>query len=175
MGRDKALLRMPGGTLGERVARAVAAAAGRAVLVGSPERYGALGYPVIADLYPGEGPLGGILTALDHTGAEWNLLAACDMPGLTETWLGALLDAAGRTRADVTLPVGPSGRLETLCGVYRKSARAALETAFADGVRRVSEAVRSLPGLRTVPFEISEVSIFQNVNTPEEWAAHGAE
>jgi molybdopterin-guanine dinucleotide biosynthesis protein A len=175
MGRDKALLRLPGGMLGERVARAVAAAAGSVVLVGSPGRYGALGCPVIADLYPGEGPLGGILTALDHTSAEWNLLTACDMPGLTVPALGALLDAAERTRADVLLPVGPSGRLETLCGVYRKSARAALEAAFAAGVRRVSKAASGLPGLRMAPFEISEVSIFQNVNTPEEWAAHGAD
>jgi len=175
MGRDKALLGTRAGKLGASVARGVAAAAGSAVLVGNPERYGALGYPAIPDLYPGEGPLGGILTALAHTGATWNLVTACDMPGLTEKFLRALLEAAGRTRADVVIPVGPTGRLEPLCGVWRKSARAALEAAFAAGVRQVAHAACGTPGLRMKPFKTSEVSVFQNVNTPEEWAAHGAE
>ena len=175
MGRDKALLPAPGGTLGQQVARMVGAAAGSAVLVGSPERYGALGYPAIPDRYPGEGPLGGILTALGHTSAEWNLVTACDMPGLTENFLRGLLDAAERAGAEVLLPVGPGGRVEALCGVYRKSAGRALEAAFAAGVRKASAAASGVRGLRMVSFKVSEVSIFQNVNTPEEWAAHGAD
>jgi molybdopterin-guanine dinucleotide biosynthesis protein A len=172
MGRDKALLPLPEGPLAGRVARAVAAAAGSAVLVGCPQRYGALGYPAIPDLYPGEGPLGGILTALAHTSAQWNLLTACDMPGLTGTFLSALLDAAEASGADVLLPAGPSGRLEPLCGVYRKSAWAALHAAFAAGVRQASRAA-GLAGLRTAPFQVSPAAVLQNVNTPEEWAAHG--
>ena len=176
MGRDKALLPAPGGgTLVERVARRVGRAAGSAILVGHPRRYASLGFPAIPDLYPGEGPLGGILTALRHTSADWNLLTACDMPGLTESFLRELLDAAERSHAEALLPVGPGGRLEALCGVYRKSARAALETAFAAGVRQLSAAAGGVPGLLTIPFEVSEVSIFQNVNTPEEWAVHGAD
>jgi molybdopterin-guanine dinucleotide biosynthesis protein A len=175
MGRDKALLPAPGGTLGQFVARTVAAAAGSAVLVGGPHPYAALGFPAIPDLYPGEGPLGGILTALAHTRADLNLLTACDMPGLTGSFLCGLLDAAERCGADVLLPVGPDGRLEPLCGVYRKSAWQALDRAFAAGTRKASTAASGLPGLRTVPVDISEVSLFQNVNTPEEWAAHGAE
>jgi molybdopterin-guanine dinucleotide biosynthesis protein A len=57
MGRDKARLPYRGGALAEWVAHAVDAAAGSVTLIGNPE----LGIP---DLYPGEGPLGGILTAL---------------------------------------------------------------------------------------------------------------
>ena len=67
MGRDKALLPFRGGALAQSVARAVSATAGSVTLVGDPERYGGLGYAVIADIYPGEGPLGGILTALGNT------------------------------------------------------------------------------------------------------------
>ena len=70
MGRDKALLPLRGRALGQYIADAVATAAGRVVLIGDPERYGPLGYPVIPDRYPGEGPLGGILTALNGTDCD---------------------------------------------------------------------------------------------------------
>ena len=77
MGRDKARLPFRGGTLSSAVANAVREAAGNAILVGNPELGG------IPDLYPGEGPLGGILTVLHHTSSEWNLVVACDLPEIT--------------------------------------------------------------------------------------------
>src|SRR5438132_12062068 len=94
MGRDKAGLPYQGGTLAGAVARAVEAAAGSAILVGNP------GLGGIPDLYPGEGPLGGILTALNHTTTEWNLIVACDMPELTSSFLSGLLAQAETAACD---------------------------------------------------------------------------
>jgi len=176
MGRDKAWLPFgSAGTLGQNVARLVAAAAGTATLVGDPDRYRSLGYPVIPDLYPGQGPLGGILTALTHTPADWNLVAACDMPGLTAEFLNKLLDTARQEAADVLLPVGPAGKPEVLCAVYRKRCLPRLEEGFSSGIRKVTLAVMRASTLRSVLYQFPEVSVFQNVNTPEEWSAHGAE
>ena len=172
MGCDKALLPFRGGRLVESVAGAVRLAAGSAVLVGHPRLYEHLGYPAIADLYPGAGPLGGILTALHHSSADWNLVAACDMPELSAEFLKLLIDAtAGRPAADALVPIGPSGRPEPLCAVYHRRSRRALERALGRGVRSVRAA---LTGLRAALVSVPELKPFQNVNTPEEWAAYGA-
>lgn len=165
------MLPFRGGPLVESVARAVERAAGSATLVGPPRRYGDLGFPVLSDAYPGEGPLGGILTALRHASADWNLVVACDMPGLSAEFLGGLLDAAERSSAMALAPAGPSGRAEPLCAVYHRRALPALETAFANGARKASAAIDAA-GATLLP--ILEVAYFQNVNTPEEWACHGS-
>jgi molybdopterin-guanine dinucleotide biosynthesis protein A len=169
MGRDKALLPYGGGVLVQTVARAVELAAGSATLVGDPVPYGRLGYPVIPDAYRDEGPLGGILTALRHTSADWNLVAACDMPRLTARFLRRLLDRAERSGVDVVIPAGPSGRPEPLCAVYHRRAQPALEAAFRRGVRQAAAVLQAAP---STLLKMPEVSIFQNVNTPVEWAAH---
>jgi len=171
MGRDKALLPFRGDVLGTWVARSVAQAAGHTVLVGNPKLYSYLGFPVIPDLYAGEGPLGGILTALAHSRAEWNLVTACDMPEITAGFLSALFETAQRVGADAVLPAGPSGLPEPLCAVYHRRSLWALEAAFARGIRRVAE---GLEDLRTVLLPAAEVSLFQNVNTPPEWLAYAA-
>lgn len=167
MGRDKASLPFRGGSLAGSVARTVAAAAGSVVLVGSPSRHLGLGFPVTPDIYPGEGPLGGILSALQNTRADWNLVVACDMPELSAEFLGQLFDAAERSDADALVPRGPSGRLEPLCAVYHRRSRQALYTAFAAGERKVTAAFE---GLRIAAWPIPEMSPFQNLNTPEDWA-----
>jgi molybdopterin-guanine dinucleotide biosynthesis protein A len=171
MGRNKALLPFRGGFLAESVAQAVRLAAGSAILVGDPKVYARLPFPATPDLYPGDGPLGGILTALDHTPAHWNVVAACDMPDITAAFLTRLIEAAQRSDTDALVPIGPSGRPEPLCAVYHRRARRGLEAAFHNGVRAVSAA---LPWVRITLFPVSELTLFQNVNTPEEWAAHGA-
>jgi molybdopterin-guanine dinucleotide biosynthesis protein A len=165
MGRDKARLPFRGGDLVGAVAAMVARAAGNVTLVGHPE------LPSIPDRYPGGGPLGGILTALHHTTADWNLIVACDMPEVTAEFLAGLLARAMRSRADVLLPFGPDALPQPLCAVYHRRARAAMEDHFARGVRRVTEA---LAGLGVEPLAVAELSYFQNVNTPQDWAAYAA-
>jgi molybdopterin-guanine dinucleotide biosynthesis protein A len=165
MGRDKALLPFRGSTLAQWIARQVAAAAGSATLVGNI----ALGIP---DLYPGEGPLGGILTALEHTSAELNLIVACDMPHVETPLLRCLLEAARESDADVLLPRGPSGLVEPLCAVYQRRALLELRTRFDRGTRKITA---GLEGLAVVTLKVAEVTQFQNLNTPEDWAVHAGE
>ncbi len=171
MGRDKAYLPVSGGILAARVAEAVKAAAGNVAFVGNPERYAALGYPVVPDRYPGEGPLGGILTALYQSAAEWNLIVACDMPRLTAGFLESLLEAAEGKPLDILFPETEGGVREPLCAVYHRDARAPMERAFLAGIRKVTAAFQ---GLRVAPYPVPEVAWFTNLNTPEDWAGYAA-
>jgi molybdopterin-guanine dinucleotide biosynthesis protein A len=171
MGRDKALLPYRGGLLVEFVATAVRLAAGSAVLVGSPSRSRLPGYPNLPDIYPGEGPLSGILSVLQHSAADWNLIVACDMPEISAEFLRELLDAAERENADALIPAGPSGLLEPLCAVYHRRSRETLYQAFSGGIRKVTAA---FTGLRIAVFPVPELTPFQNVNTPEDWAGYAA-
>jgi len=169
MGRDKALLPYRGGALVESVASAVKQAAGSVALVGGAGSYEGLGFPVVADLYPGEGPLGGILSALASSSAAWNLIVACDMPEVSAKFLEELLEAAERSHADALVPRGPSGVREPLCAAYHRSSYQTLDAAFARGIRKVTAA---FGGLQVVEWPVPERMSLQNVNTPEDWAAY---
>jgi len=166
MGRDKARLPFRGGTLASAVAKAVESAAGCAVLVGHPELGG------IPDLYPGQGPLGGILTALHHTSTDWNLIVACDMPEVTPGFLRNLLDTAESRGCSVLLPESAEGCPEPLCAVYRRDVLDVMENRFHQGVRKVTAAFE---GVDVARIHIAENISFQNVNTPEDWAAYAAD
>src|SRR5277367_1066850 len=112
MGRDKAMLPYRGRPLIAHVAETVEKVlygSGHATIVGQPDRYRDLGYRVLADLYPDCGPLGGIVTALQQSAADWNLVVACDMPNLAEADLRELLDRTAATRARSIAAQGPSG------------------------------------------------------------------
>ncbi|MEO7652576.1 MAG: molybdenum cofactor guanylyltransferase [Bryobacteraceae bacterium] len=169
MGADKALLPFHGLTLAGYVAGQVAEAASTVCLVGDPACYGHLGFPVVADNYPGQGPLAGIEAALSASRAEWNLVVACDMPGVSAVLFRQLLDAAVESGADCLIPQGPTARPEPLCAVYRSSCLDAVRDALRRDVRKVTAA---LAGLRSASWNYPESPWFQNVNTPGEWAPY---
>jgi molybdopterin-guanine dinucleotide biosynthesis protein A len=166
MGRDKALLQEAGIPLLERVAGVVSQAAGNCTIVAPAGRYEGLGVPVLADLWPGEGPLGGILTVLESDAAEWNLIVAVDMPFLDTGFLTGLFVEA-RKGGETVVPVHADGGVEPLCGVYHAGALPRLRTFFQAGGRRVKDALREI-ALRTVP---APERILANINTPEQWEA----
>jgi molybdenum cofactor guanylyltransferase len=169
MGRDKALLPAGDRTLVEVVAGTVSAAAGPTALVGGPQRVLPVEFGFVWDLYPGEGPLGGILSALQSSTADWNLIVACDMPRLEVDFLRRLLDAAEQADSDALLPAGPSGRPEPLCAAYHRRCYQPLAQSFGRGLRKISTALEEV---RAVVWPVPEAFYFQNVNTPEEWAAY---
>ncbi|MCC6389844.1 MAG: molybdenum cofactor guanylyltransferase [Bryobacterales bacterium] len=167
MGKDKALLPFRGRTLVEWVAQQVKTAAGSVTLVGSAARYGFLGLPVIEDQHAGCGPLSGIEAALAHSGAEWNLVVACDMPNLTAPFLSWILKEAVAGQEDIVMPVGAGGR-EPLCAVYRRTCLPAAQDALVREQYKVSEAFRSM---RIKLLLVSEQTALVNANTPLDWEA----
>jgi molybdopterin-guanine dinucleotide biosynthesis protein A len=167
MGTDKALLALGSLTLIERAAEAVMDAAGGVVVVGDPRRYARFGFTVIEDVYPGAGPLGGIHAALAHSPSDWNLVTACDMPGLEGVWLRRLVEETGRyPHAEVLIPQA-GGRGQPLCAMYRRSCLAAIQEALERGRYKIMDAL--LP-LAVVGIEMDGEARFRNVNTPEDWS-----
>lgn len=169
MGRDKALLPFHGATLGQTVAEVVGAAAGQVYMVGKNQPYPFRCDGFISDIYAEAGPLGGIISALQWTPADWNLIVACDMPALKIDFLRQMLDVAEQSAADAVIPAGPSGRLEPVCAAYHRRSLQGLSSAFARGVRKIAVA---LEDVRIKVWRVPEVACFQNVNTPEEWAPY---
>jgi molybdopterin-guanine dinucleotide biosynthesis protein A len=169
MGRDKALLPYRAATLAEHVAARVQAAAGSVTLVGDPERFRTLPYPVVADFRCDSGPLGGIETALRNTPARWNLIVACDMPSVTVEFLAWLLASAEACGGECLVPISPAGRPEPLCAVWDRNCLEAVTRALSRGVRRMTEA---LEGVGAVYRQAAEDAWFENLNTPEDLALH---
>jgi molybdenum cofactor guanylyltransferase len=168
MGRDKALLRHWGVPLVVRAAAAVADAAGSVTIVGDPSVYGYFGWPALPDAAPGLGPMGGLLTALEHTRAEWNVVVACDMPEVSPGLLRELLKKTVRTRGRCVAPV-IDGRFEPLCAVYRRSALPEVRAAIAAGRLAMRDL---LPLLHVVSVTGLDANAFRNVNTPEDWSRY---
>src|SRR5579884_1540189 len=166
MGRDKALLEIGGEPLLLRVARAVSEAAGSTVIIGDPGAYGRFGWPVIADAAPGLGPAGGLFTALENTTEDWNLVVACDMPGITAAMLREVLSAtrasAGARCAAARSVRGP----EPLCAAYHRCCLGEIRRAIAGGRLRMRDLLASLEP-EEVP--VSDVHVLENINTPAEW------
>ena len=167
MGRDKALLPIEGSVLVKRTAERVRAAAGSVTLIGAPERYAHLGYQVAPDLVEDCGPMGGLYTALQTTRADWNLLVACDMPGITSEFLGELLDAAKARASACLVPQTESG-LHPLCAVYHRRAERAVASAIERKLFKMHDLLKILGA---VPWPVADASMLENVNTPLEWGS----
>lgn len=148
-GTNKALVELDGKPMLERMRHLLASAgACEIVIIGDPGKYGSFGATCVADRWPGEGPLGGIVTALLHARGhaqryEWNLILSCDMPFLTAEWLGYVVEQAEKSDTQVVFPNSLQGP-EPLCAVWRTDAAEALQGGFARGVRKVTEGIALL-------------------------------
>jgi molybdopterin-guanine dinucleotide biosynthesis protein A len=161
MGTDKALIEVGGVPMAERVARAlVAAECSPVVFVGGVSTLLQLGRPVVADRWPGEGPLGGVLTALAEAGGDDVLGAACDLPMLDGPTVRMLIAAAVSEEVDVG--VATTDRLEPGLACWSGAARPRIEALWARGVRALHEAIAEL---RTVEIPV-DPAVLHNVNRP---------
>lgn len=167
MGCDKALLEVDGVAMARRVADALAAAgAGRVVAVGGDAAgLTALGLDHVPDRWPGEGPLGGVVTALGHAALPpVAAVLSCDLLRPDPAAIAGLVAEQARRGCDVVVPV-VDGHHQWLHAVWRRRAGAVLEDVFRAGERSLAGAA---PAVRTCPVAHVGADAVADADRPED-------
>jgi molybdopterin-guanine dinucleotide biosynthesis protein A len=142
------------------------------VVANDPSRYAALQLPVVPDLVPGAGALGGVYTALDAARHDLVVVLACDLPFVTADLLDRLITEADDT-VDAVVPRSRRG-LEPLCAVYRKRCAPVLRERIETGALQLLALpdvlrVREVGPAALAPYDATG-RLFANVNTPHDYA-----
>lgn len=121
MGQDKAFVKYQGTPMIERTLSVARRFSKNIVIIANkPGDFKKFDEPVYPDIIPGMGPLSGLYTGFEVTGARELLLLACDMPLISENVMEFILLCAERP-GDAVLPL-VGGREQGLFGIYRISA-----------------------------------------------------
>jgi molybdopterin-guanine dinucleotide biosynthesis protein A len=192
MGRDKALVDFGGQPLIQRVIQRIRPMCSSLVIVANDTHaYEQFGVPVIPDIFPGKGPLGGIYSALRAAREPHVLAVACDMPFLNRNLLQYLYSISGSY--DVVIPrahdlssktphaggqaaPNPERKLakdvdfHPMHGVYSKQCVQAMETRLQSGDLRLVSFVEEVQARIVGPEEIDRFDprhlSFFSINTP---------
>jgi len=169
-GRPKALLELGGRRLVERVVAALDGVVDDLLVVtNTPELYAFLGLPMVGDVFPGGGSLGGIYSGLRAASGEAAFTVACDMPFVKREVVRLVVERAAE--GDVVVP-RVAGQYETLHAAYGKACLPHMEERLRAGRLKI---VGFFDRVRVVEIAEAEVArhgdpalLFMNVNTPEE-------
>ncbi len=158
MGVDKATIPIDGVAMARRMADTLVAAGCSQVVAigGDPALLRDLGLDYIDDEFPGEGPLGGIVTALAVGSPA--VVVACDLPRLRAATVTELVVELGGHDAAVAF----TDRAEPLCAVWSSRAAAVLRGKFESGERAVH---RAIDGLDIAWVTVTATDL-RNINTP---------
>jgi molybdopterin-guanine dinucleotide biosynthesis protein A len=171
MGGDpKALMELGGRRIVERVLDVMRQVAERVLLVtNTPDLYAYLGLPMVPDVFPEGGSLGGIYSGLRAAPGDAAFTVACDMPFLSAAVARLVVGRAGE--ADVVAPrIGE--QWETLHACYGKACLGPMERCLRAGRLKITGFFDEVRVLAVSEAEIAAVGdpgvVFMNVNTPAE-------
>jgi molybdenum cofactor guanylyltransferase len=171
MGSDKAFLELEGKALIARAIELARKVTPNVSIVGASEKYSAYG-PVVADIFPRHGPLGGIHAALRASRSDLNLMMAVDLPFLEARFLEYLIARAAESDAPITVP--KSGEyFQPLCAVYRKEFANIAERALAKGRNKIDSLFDEVNLCTLTEEDLTtngfDLSMFRNLNTQADW------
>lgn len=177
MGTDKALLAMAGQTLLDQAIALAKLVTVHVQVVAPAARFletfvtGIGG--TIEDIYPGQGPLAGIHAALRQTSTALNLILAVDLPFVESRFLRYLISEAARSGAMVSAPRTAQG-WQPLCAVYHRDFAGIAEAALQAGKNKIDSLFEQCETRAVEQEELERMgfseSMFENLNTPEEFA-----
>jgi molybdenum cofactor guanylyltransferase len=165
-GVDKSRLVIDDDEIGTRtIVTALLSGASEVLAIGGdPEALGDQGWPFIPDRWPGEGPLGGLITALNAASHDWVVIVGCDQPDLTAESLIALMeeavDAVATPDAVVTVI---DGFPHVTHSVWNRTVCGQLESAFDAGQRSVKAAMTTLNIRHMTP---ADDGVLSDIDTP---------
>ena len=167
----KAFLKAGDETIIERTLRVLREAVSEDVLISTnePEMYFQFGVPLIGDTVKGSGPMGGIVSVFEATGADELFVAACDMPFIRAELVQYIIaNREGSATAAVM-----NGKVNPLLAVYSRSLLGEMRDRLASGrlslngmLKDTGAALLEEKALRELD---PEGESFANVNTPEDY------
>ncbi len=170
-GINKALLRIGGRRLVERTSAVLTSLFTEVIVVtNSFEDFQFLGLPMVSDLVPGKGSLGGLYTGLKACTHDWAFLVACDMPFLNRD---AILHIVSQIRNhDVVIPkIG--NNFEPLHAAYSRKCLPHVEKLLAKGDLKI---IDLLPNVNVLEVPEQDLRQFDpqfrfilNLNTPDDF------
>jgi molybdopterin-guanine dinucleotide biosynthesis protein A len=173
MGTDKAFLDFDGRTLLERTLELARSVTADVRIVGDREKFAQFA-PVVEDVFPGHGPLGGIHAALRSSSSDLNLMLAVDAPFISRALLQYLIrEAHHAPEATVVVPCCNKHR-QPLCAIYRREFAEVAEEALIAGRNRI-DVLFDMVKSRVIGEEELEragfpTALFCNLNTPADVA-----
>ena len=172
LGRSKALESVGGMSIIERVVEQLEPLTSQILIVTSREQFDflvACKAEILADIYPGKGPLGGLYTGLLASRSPCSVVVACDMPFLNQALLGYMM--RNSSGFDLVVP-RLNNMVEPLHAVYSKDCLATIEHLLELGKLSVLEL---LPLVNISYVEAEEINRFDpehlsffNVNTEDD-------
>ncbi len=178
MGMDKAFADIGGKRMIERIIEQTAGLGDQIIVTNTPEQYAFLGLPMVSDVLPDKGALGGVYTCIHAATQPYALVTACDLPFVNRPLLEYMMTLALGFDAVVPrirpLNAEPDAKpeAEPLRAVYSKACLEPIRRAFDAGKMRV---ISFFPEVRLRWVEEGEIKKFDpelltflNCNTLEE-------
>ena len=166
-GKKKLLLYLEGETFATRIIDAFKGISKVYLSVDKKEKYEDLGLPMVEDLYPGCGPLGGIASALEVCSEEALFVVACDMPFVTKDAVQTMMDYYEKHEGIVLAANGDD--FEPLFGIYPKAALQEAKAMISEGDFKTRNLFRRYGG--SLAHVDKAEQQFININTPEDYSS----
>ena len=165
MGTDKSMLQIDGMPIIQHTCEQLAACFEQILIsANQADRYSFLGFQIVPDKIPEQGPLMGIASALQASANELNFVIACDIPRIELRYVRRILSEAINSDADIIVPVTNEGKYEPLFAVYRRSVLKDINKVLSSGGLKISD-VFDFCKVKKVELEVELV----NLNTMVEY------
>lgn len=118
---------------------------------------------LISDVYQDKGPIGGIYSSLKIASFDSCLVVAADMPFIDKELVNML--AKQEFFGEALIPV-VNGKIEPLCGIYKKSCIDVIEMMIKEENYKLMNLLKKIS---VTYFPICKEESFLNINTPEQY------
>lgn len=137
----------------------------------SPGQYGYTGARLIADTIKRAGPMSGVVSVFDATGADEIFITACDMPFIMPEMIEYIISNKGR---QATVPY-PGGEPEPLLALYSREAAEVMRRRIEKDNASMRRMLGAIEVRRISDEEIKNIDparkSFININTPQDFEA----
>ena len=142
MGTDKGMIRWKGKTLAEHAIEIISPLCSEIFISANSDDYDPLGYSVLNDQYPDCGPIGGILTCMNHSSTDQSIVIPIDMPYVTTEIYRKLMQP--EETYDIIVALDHDSWYQPLCSIFNRAIIPVMEEQVNSGVLGIPALIRKV-------------------------------